>query len=297
MSELMEKEIKKHDFRRGDLIERGNLQAMQRILDSFARSASQKFTTSLHQPCIFEIERLDQVTWSDLSEDLEKGMYFFIYSWSPLPGRALLAIPTDEVLALVDLRLSGSGDDDFTGRIPSEIDQAFLVPIIEDLLNELASSFSKIQTTFPLLENQEGNLLFVNIGTAVEMYTVVRISFSIAKRPAREILMCVPSQMMKMLAQSLQLKTFQTDDGSYDSNVVEARTRLKEVPLEIVFQFPSIMTLPSELVKLQVGDCLGLGHPKGRPLEVRAEGILIATAEICSSGVHKAFEVKEEISK
>jgi hypothetical protein len=42
---------------------------------------------------------------------------------------------------------------------------------------------------------------------------------------------------------------------------------------------------------------LGLGHPKGRPLEVRAEGLLVALAEICSSGVHKACEIKEEITK
>lgn len=295
--EITKKEIKKHDFRRGDLIERGNLQAIQRILESFARSASQKFTSALHQPCIFEIGQLDQITWIDLSVELENGMYFFTFSLSPLPGRALLAIPTDEVLALVDLRLAGLGEDDFTDRIPSEIDQAFLVPIIEDLLNELGNAFGKIQVTLPLLENQEGNLLFVNIGASADMYIVIRMSFCVAKRSSREILICIPSQMMKVLAQSLQLKTLQLDEGTHDSTLVEARSRLAEVPMEVVFQFPSMITLPSELVKLRVGDCLGLGHPKGRPLEVRAEGVLVATAEICSSGVHKAFEVKEEIVK
>lgn len=291
------KEIKVHDFRRGDLIERGNLQAIQRLLESFTRSATQKFTSSLHQPCVFEIVRIDQLAWGDLAEELEKGMYFFIFSMSPLPGRAVFAMPTDEVLALVDLRLAGSGDDDFTGRIPSEIDQAFLVPIIEDLLRELSNSLSKIQDTEPAIETQEGNVLFVTIGSAVDMCIVVRLSFYVANRPPRDILFCLPFPMVRMLAQSLQSKTLMVGDGLGSTETVDPKSRLCEIPMEVVFQFPSIMTLPSELMKLQVGDCLGLGHPKGRPLEVRAEGILVATAEMCSSGVHKAFEVNEEITK
>ena len=32
-------------------------------------------------------------------------------------------------------------------------------------------------------------------------------------------------------------------------------------------------------------------------IEVRAAGLLVALADICSSGVHKAFEIKEEVTK
>lgn len=291
------KEVKIHDFRRGDLIERGNLQAIQRLLESFARTATQKFTSLLHQPCVFEVNRIDQLAWGDLTDELEKGMYFFTFSMTPLPGRALFAMPTDEVLALVDLRLAGSGDDDFTGRIPSEIDQAFLVPIIEDLLGELSASLSKIQETVPALETQEGNILFVTMGSAVDMCIAIRMSFYVANRSPREVLFCLPFPMVRSLSQSLQSKTLMIGDGLSTVESIDPKTRLHEIPLDVVFQFPSIMTLPSELMKLEVGDCLGLGHPKGRPLEVRAEGILIATAEICSSGVHKAFEVDEEIMR
>ena len=57
------------------------------------------------------------------------------------------------------------------------------------------------------------------------------------------------------------------------------------------------MTTPAELLTLQVGDHLGLGHPKGRYLELRAEGKLVALAEMCSSGVHKACEIQEEVTR
>jgi flagellar motor switch protein FliM len=291
------KVIRNHDFRRTDLLERVNLQTLQGLLETFARSATQRFTSSLRQPCTFEVERIDQVPWRDLSGDLEDGWYFFTFSLAPLNGRAVLAIPTDEVLALVDVRLAGTGDDDFTGRIPSEIDQAFLAPIIDDLIGELSRSLARIQTTTPWLDAQEGNIQFVAIASPSEMFMAVRLTFSIANRPPRQALMCLPFTMVRSLVEAMQARATPVGDASGDSFAADTRQRLLEVPLDVVFQFPSFVTTPAELLTLRVGDNLGLGHPKGRPLEVRAEGLLVALADICSSGVHKACEIREEVTK
>ncbi len=289
------KDIRMHDFRRGDVIERVNLQVIQGLLEAFARSATQRLTTILHRHCTFEIVQLDQLTWGDLAKELETGMYFFMFSLLPIAGRALLTIPTDEALAIVDIRLAGSGDDDFTGRIPSELDQAFLAPIVEHLIGELANAFTRIQATSPSLEAQEGNILFASVASPSEMCVVARCSFSVADRSPREAVICIPFQMVRMFIDSLQSKTLQVGEGQMDSVAAGTHQRLLEIPLDVVFQFPSIVTTPSELLTLRVGDMFGLGHPKGRPLEVRADGLLVALAEICSSGVHKACEIKEEV--
>lgn len=291
------KDVRNHDFRRGDVIERVNLQAIQGLLETFARSATQKFTTLLHQPCVFEINKLDQLSWADLIKEVENGMYFFTFSLSPLAGRAVLAIPTDEALALVDLRLAGSGDDDFSDRIPSEIDQAFLAPIIEDFIGELGQALSRIQATVPILEAQEANILFVSIASPSEMCIVVRSTFFVANRPKKELLICLPLVMVRMLIEALQSKQAAVDENEGDIFAADAKLRILETPVDVVFQFPGIATTPGDLISLKVGDTLGLGHPTGRPLEVRAEGVLVALAEICSSGVHKACEIKKEVMK
>ncbi len=290
------KDVISHDFSRGDVIERSSLQAMQKLLETFARTATQKFTSTLHQPCLFEFEQLEQLTWADLAEEFETGMYFFTFQLPPLDGRAVIAIPTEEVLALVDLRLAGSGDDDFSGRVPSEIDQAFLAPIMEDFIGELGNAFERIQSTSPVLEAQEANILFVSIGSPSEMCMVVRLSFFVANRSAREVLICLPFEMVRTFIDSLKSKTVLLEKGRKES-LFDTHRRLLDIPMDVVFQFPSILTTPAELLTLQVGDSLGLGHPKGRPLEVRAEGILVALADICSSGVHKACEIREEVNK
>ena len=293
---IADKSIRSHDFSRGDVIERANLQAMQKLLETFARSATQKFTSTLHQPCLFEFQGFDQLAWSDLVEEFETGMYFFTFSLPPLEGRAVLAIPTEEVLAVVDLRLAGSGDDDYSGRIPSEIDQAFLVPIFEDFITELGNAFARIQKTSPILEAQEANILFVSVASPSEMCMVIRLSFFVANRTPREAIICLPFEMVRAFIDSLKAKTALVEKGRRDS-LLDTHRRLMDVPMDVIFQFPSILTTPAELLTLRVGDSLGLGHPKGRPLEVRAEGILVALADICSSGVHKACEIKEEVTR
>lgn len=103
--------------------------------------------------------------------------------------------------------------------------------------------------------------------------------------------------MVRMLIDGLRNRTPPGGDSRPDGFAGVTRQRIMEVPLDLVFQFPSFVTTPAELLTLQVGDNLGLGHPKGRPLEVRAEGKLVALAEICSSGVHKACEIKQEVVK
>jgi flagellar motor switch protein FliM len=291
------KTVREHDFRRTELIERVHLQALQGLLEAFTRSATQQLTSTLRQHCAFSLEKLDQVTWRDLAEELERDMYFFTFSLSPLSGRAVLAIPTEEVLAFVDLRLAGAGDDDFSGRVPSEIDQAFLAPIIEVMVGELSNALSRIQVTVPLLEAQEGNVQFVSIASPAEMCMAARLSFAVAARAPRQAVLCLPFSMVRMLIDALRNRTAAGDQSRRDSVAEGTRHRLLEVPLDVVFQFPSFVTTPAELLTLRVGDSLGLGHPKGRALEVRAEGLLVALAEICSSGVHKACEIKEEITK
>jgi flagellar motor switch protein FliM len=291
------KVVQKHDFGRTDLLERVDLQALHGLLETFTRLATQKFTTVLRQPCSFEVEKIEQLTWRDLVLDVASDAYFFTFSMAPLSGRAVFALPTDEALALVDVRLAGRGEDDFTGRVPSEIDQAFLEPIVDDLIGELAKAVNRFHVTTPKLEAQEGNVQFVPVGSASEMFLVAKMSLSLARRPKRETMLCLPFTLVRALIDGLQAKSHSVSESRESTIAADTRHRLREVPLDVVFQFPSFVTTPAELLTLRVGDNLGLGHPKGRPLEVRVAGLLVALADICSSGVHKAFEIKEEVTK
>lgn len=289
------KEVRNHDFRRTDLLERQDLQTLHGLSENFARAATQRLSAILHRPCTFELADLDQVMWRDLAEEFHDNMHLFTFSMAPLVGRGVLALPIDEALAFVDLRLAGTGDDDFTGRAPSEIDKAFLAPIITELIVEFAKTMTRIQTITPLLEAQDDNAELVSIAGPQETCVAIRMNLTTASRPTRVAVLCLPYPMVRLLFDLLQARSVSSGEERDDSFSHDTRRRLHEVPLELVFQFPSFITTPAQLLTLRVGDSLGLGHPKGRPLEVRVEGLLVGLADICSSGVHKACEIKEEV--
>lgn len=291
------KEVRNHDFRRTDLLERQDLQTLHGLSEAFARAATQRLTTLLHRPCKFELKSVEQIMWRELVEEFRDNKHLSTFSMLPLVGRGLLAIPVDEALAFVDLRLAGTGDDDFTGRTPSDIDKAFLAPIITDLIGEFAKSIARIQTITPWLEGQDENVEFVSIAGPRETCVAIRLALSTANRPVREVVMCLPFPMVKILFDILQTRAVSSKEDLGHTSSLEVRRRLREVPVELVFQFPSFVTTPAQLLTLQVGDVLGLGHTRGRPLEVRVESQLVGLADICSSGVRKACEIKEEVMK
>lgn len=289
------RDIKTHDFHRTDLLERSELQMVSSLLEDYPRTISNRFSAVIHQSSLFEMVAIDQLTWRDLVEAFEVGTYYFSFSMPPYAGRLVVALPTDEVLALVDLRLAGSGDDDFSGRAPSEIDQAFVAPLIGELVSELAKAVVRYQTVIPELESQVGRAELVSFVSPNDMFIVVSLDFEIANRSRRRGLLCLPFSMVRLIIDTIQSRTAPSAGSADDSSV--ALRRLREVPLQLVFQFPSFVTTPAQLLTLRVGDSLGLDHPKGRPLEVRVEGLLVALADMCSSGVHKACEIREEVTK
>ena len=291
------KEVRNHDFRRTDLLDRQDIQTLHGFSEAFARSAGQRLSAILHRPCSFELGSLEQVMWRELAEELRSGMHFFSFSLAPLARRGVLAIPMDEVLAFVDLRLAGSGEDDFTGRVPSDIDKAFLAPIVGELLNELAKTLARIQTLVPAIEAQDNNVDLIASGDAHQTCVAIRMALTTANRPVRETVLCLPYPMVRLLFDLLHTRSIASGEGREDSPFHDTRRRLRDVPLELVFQFPSFITTPAQLLTLRVGDNLGLGHAKGRPLEVRVEGLLVGLADMCSSGVRKACEIKMEVTR
>ncbi len=81
------KTVRSHDFRRTDLLERVSLQAIDGLLETFARSATQHLTSVLRQQCSFTLDKLDQVTWRDLAEELrERDLLLHVLAVPP--GRA-----------------------------------------------------------------------------------------------------------------------------------------------------------------------------------------------------------------
>jgi len=284
-----------HDFRRTETLERVQLHTMSMMLDAFARHASARLSTVLRQPCVLALRSLDQVTWAEVSSTLEDELHFLTFSLSPLPGQGVVAVPTPEALAMVDLRLAGTGEEEYLEGVLTEIEQELLAPVAEGILDELAKAFSRVQPTTPVLEMQEANVQFVTVASPTDTCVTARLAFSLGNRRECEAVLCLPFMMLRPLAEAMRSRPGHLADDGAVTLAADVRRRLHDVPVDVVLQFPSFESTPDALMTLAVGDELHLGLPTDRPLEVRAEGLLVALATIGRSGVRKACAITEEV--
>ena len=288
-------EARLHDFRRTETLERVHLHAMNVMLDSFARHASARLSTVLRQPSVLALRSLDQLTWGEISTNLASGLHFLTFSLPPLAGQGVLAIPTAEALAVVDLRLAGTGEEEYSEGVLTEIEQELLAPVAEGLLDELAKTLARLQPTTPVLEMQEANIHFVSVAPPTETCLAAHLSFSLGNRPECEIVLCLPFMMLRQLAEVMRTRPGHLGEGAASSRAIDVRHRLHDVPVDLVLQFPAFTSTPDALMTLAVGDELHLGLPTDRPLEVRVDGVLVALATIGRSGLRKACAITEEV--
>jgi flagellar motor switch protein FliM len=284
-----------HDFKRTETLERVHLHAMSVMLDSFARHASARLSTVLRQPSVLALRSLDQLTWGEISENLASGLHFVTFSLPPLAGQGVVAMPTGEALAVVDLRLAGTGEEEYAERVLTEIEQELLAPVAEGILDELGKTLARLQPTTPTLDMQEANIQFVSVAPPTETCLAAHLSFTLGSRPECELVLCLPFMMMRQLADVMRTRPGHLGDGAAASRTMDVRHRLHDVPVDLVLQFPTFNSTPDALMTLAVGDELHLGLPTDRPLEVRVDGVLVARATIGRSGLRKACAITEEV--
>jgi flagellar motor switch protein FliM len=286
--------VARHDFRRTKTLDRFHVHTVGMVLESFARLASTPLSTVLRQPCSLQLVSLDQVTWAEVSQTLDNTLHFVTFTLPPVPGSNLLALPIAEALAVVDLRLAGSGEGDYPDRILTEIEQELLSPVVTSVLDELKRAVARLQPTEPQIEHHESHVQFVTIAAPGDTTLLARFDLSIGNRPASQLTMCLPLPTVRQLVEGSAAAGGELEDHA-NTGANEARRRLHDVPLDLILQFPSFGSTPEALLDLAVGDELHLGLSTDRPLEVRAEGQLVALATIGRSGVRKACCITEEV--
>lgn len=288
-------QVTQHDFRRTKTLDRFHVHTVGMVLETFARLAATPLSTVLRQPCSLSLLTVAQVTWADVSHSLDDdSLHFVTFTMAPVPGSSVLALPIAEALAVVDLRLAGSGEGDYAERVLTEIEQELFSPVVGSVLDELGRAVARLQPTEPRLEHHESNIQFVTIAAPGETTLLARFALTIGSRPQSELVICLPLPTVRQIVEGSTGPDVDEPSGP-GSGSAEARRRLQEVPLDLVLQFPSFGSTPQALLNLAVGDEIRLGLSTDRPLEVRAEGQLIALATIGRSGVRKACCITEEV--
>lgn len=285
---------KSFDFRQPKTLERNQLKALELIFEGFTRPASSILGANLRLPCRIEVAEVEQSVWEDILTESGEVASVSTFNMAPLPPRAVLVIPGELALIMVDLRLGGSGSEPQESRNPTDIEQVIIANVVGEILGQIPNAFAPIAQVRIERLHSEPSLQFVQGIALNEMCIVVRFSISIGEREALPSSLVLPFALLRPLLDNLGSRptvALERQSAGFAEALTE-RLRSTNIELKVVFS-PTFLT-SGEIVELRAGDIVRLGHRQGSPLDVMVDGVKLYKSQPTQVGNRVAVMLVEE---
>ncbi|MCU1490772.1 MAG: flagellar motor switch protein FliM [Acidimicrobiaceae bacterium] len=285
--------VRSHDFRRSEGIDRSFVRALHAVFDTFARHATVDLSTQLRTQCQCQFGGVDEMLWREAAERLGDPPYLVTFTLPPFIGTAVFAVRLGTAMRMLEFRLGGGSSPQFADHgEPTETDFGILAPLFTSLLDELARALARVRETTAVLVGQESNLQFVQLTTPNEMCLLANFELTLADDEPSEAVLCLPFALIRQIIEAM--RATQARATNLDA-LTDGHEQVLQVPMRLHLEIPPIELLGPELAALRPGDVLRLYHPVERPLDLRAEGVLVARARQGRSGARMACSVVEEV--
>ena len=250
------------------------MRAFQIVHETFARQLSTVLATTLRAGASSTFGKVEQLTYDEYIRSLPNPSYMVILSLNPLPGAALMQFPLPITFAAIDRLLGGTGDANSPKRPLTEIEQNLMRSVVDRALRELEYAYETLVRVEAEIVQQEFNPQFAQIAAPSDMVLVVSFEMRIGdKRGTASI--CVPFTTLAPVLETLASQTLFQDQRGEDPIQWQAKleTALYQAPVELKVRFDSVALTSSEIVGLQVGDIVPLGHSIDKPVSVIVDGV------------------------
>lgn len=250
------------------------MRAFQIVHETFARQLSTVLATTLRAGASSAFGKVEQLTYDEYIRSLPNPSYMVILSLNPLPGAALMQFPLPITFAAIDRLLGGTGDANSPKRPLTEIEQNLMRSVVDRALRELEYAYETLVRVEAEIVQQEFNPQFAQIAAPSDMVLVVSFEMRIGdKRGTASI--CVPFTTLAPVLETLASQTLFQDQRGEDPVQWQAKleTALYQAPVELKVRFDSVALTSSEIVGLQVGDIVPLGHSIDKPVSVIVDGV------------------------
>jgi flagellar motor switch protein FliM len=287
-------EVVPHDFRRPDGLTRTQRELVEAALERFGELAEDELATLMRRPTTLDLEGVSESTWGELLASRDDRPVTIPFRLEPLDGTCVVVLPTGTSRIVADLRLGGTGADGSTDPLGT-VERGLVAQFAYSVLTRVHASFVELVdvSAQPAAIEPDADPLAV-LG-ADDLCLVARFALTLEDRPPAAVDLCLPPPTVRGMVESLRARLAHLESGRRRPPTTQAAERLAHVPLDVTVQFPAIATTAESLLQLAVGDELALGIPTSEPLEVRAEGLLVARAVIGRSGDRKACSIVEEV--
>lgn len=262
---------KLYDFKRQTKFNRGQLNTLQLIHETFARHVGTYLSTRLTMGVTATMHTVTQQTFDDFIGSIFAPTFITIFRSDSLEGKAMLQIDLNIVFAILDRLLGGNGQPLSTLRQLTDVEKQIMQKtIMSNVLDLLRNGWNDIVDLSPTIEVVESNPQFAQIVPPSEVVVTILLEINIQDTTGN-LKLCIPYSTVKSIAEKLNPINvgLPKPQGNNDANAELLEKQVACVALPVVAELGRAVYPLEDIVNLQVGDLIVTDQLAKNELSVR----------------------------
>jgi flagellar motor switch protein FliM len=276
-----------YDFRRPIKLSREHVRTLQMAFETYARSCGTLLTTRLRVVSNVMLAGVEQLTYEEYIASLNNPTVVAVVTIDPLPGSILLEMSSSAAMTSIDHMLGGPGGAQ-PERPLTEVEMPLLRGLLERMLGELRYAFEQLVDIEPRLKEIEYNAQFLRSHQPGDAVVIASFDMKIGTEECVASI-CMPfTTILPVLERETAVELTTAERNAKTIALRNLTAGLTAAPIDVAVRFQPIRMRTDDIVDLQPGDVVPLGHPTSQPLEVTVNGTTFAHAVPGNQGARLA---------
>lgn len=249
--------VRGYELRNQEVIDRARLRRLRPLVDLGAHRIAGALSADLHQPVHITVTGFEQVIWDEQRAVMEDPTFVAGAAMVGLEGRLVVHVPAELALALVEVLLGGTGDEQPDRLELTDLEHSLMSSLTDGMFAAVQSAVETLVdlriTTLQKLRSS----IYLKMGRPGETCLKIDLEVTIADRRTRAMYLYWPLGVLGPMLEALDRIEVE-DDVDASRRWASAERRLLGVPIELQVSYPRVRLTTTEVVGLCVGDVIPL---------------------------------------
>lgn len=266
-------DVSPYDFKRPERVGKDQIRALERLHEIFARSVSATLSSQLRTLIDCRLIGTEQATFQEFTLAVANPTCFNFIDVAELEGEFILDINPKLVFTMFD-KLTGGGSSIFEppNRAMTDLEWSVMEPTLNRILRQLQNAWEGLyKLTFRYSAHETNPQLAQNIAPN-EPVVLITFEITIGSEQSGTISLCLPHNTIEPVLSRMTGYWLGSKVHRSDETRKNMRQQISDAPVELRCFFKPTEISLSDLVNLEVGDVIQLGHPKDEPVIMEMAG-------------------------
>lgn len=266
---LSSKKIHTYDFKKALRFSQDQIRTLSRIHENFARLLTSYFSTQLRTYVQITAEKVEQVSYTDFLENIEKKSILGVFEAPPLNGSMVMKFSPEVAYVMFDRLLGGQGHVVQRPSDLTEIEISVINRIFAQSLGCFQEAWTSVIDLSPELKEVEVNPQFLPMASPNETVIIVKLQAKIGETEG-EIQLCLPHLVLEQVLPKLSARHWlASQKKAVEHEEVEVlEKRLHATKMDVAAVLGEVAIDIKDFLDLKKGDILRLDESIDAPVKL-----------------------------